>query len=335
MLALFLVAVMPLSDEERDQLPKAVLIAASAVCAYAVYRWFVGPAAEEEALARSTHPLVSEQDEVRFFGPAPDAESLALWCALVLPIGLAMCLGWRGRWRLFAAIVTTACAFLVIATEIRTGAVAAVAGAALTLVLFQLAQAYPGGFRVATVITTLLTLAAVGIGAFALSVGQSQERVDRFERILNPSEDRAFSSREARWEDTWPKVGEEPLGHGLGTVGIVARSGPFRPETVPFVDSSYVKVAFEQGFLVMVLFAGSLCVLLASLAHRAITTLEPRKAVPAIGACGSLLTVLIFFLGGEYVEHTQIAVAWLIVGIGVSQFTSPRLDAPSVSARPG
>jgi hypothetical protein len=208
-----------------------------------------------------------------------------------------------------------------LATEVRTGAVAAGAAVATTLLLYQLSAAFPGGTRVGAGLAALLAVVVIGGGGFALTAGSSDERAERFSRILTPGEDATYSTRIDRWEDAWPKVTEEPLGHGLGTSGAVAAQGGVLPVAPTGLDSSYLKIGIEQGPIVMVLFIAALIALLVGLAGRAIATSDQTAAALGIGACGTVVALLVFFYTGFYVEHLQTLGAWLLIGIGAASFT--------------
>ena len=138
-----------------------------------------------------------------------------------------------------------------------------------------------------------------------------------------------------RWEDAWPLATENALGQGLGTVGAVALSGPFVPETATNLDSSYLKIAIEQGIAMMVLFAGTLLFLGLTLAKRAVGTRDPTRAALAIGAVGSLTGIMVMFYAGFFVENLEVLMAWFLLGLGVAQFSfiGPDDDAAPAPAR--
>jgi hypothetical protein len=87
------------------------------------------------------------------------------------------------------------------------------------------------------------------------------------------------------------------------------------------VDNSYLKVAFEQGFVVTVFFMVAMVLLLVGLARRALVALEPARAGPAIAACGTLVAMLVLFFIGNYVEGFPVLAGWVMVALGVRQFT--------------
>lgn len=321
MSAFLLVALSPWAREHNRSIGVALIVVAIAVGAFGVFRFITGPSAEEEALGRTALAGLPQSTDLRFYGSQATAQQFALWCSTVLPVVFALMLAWRGRWRLAAATGVGLLGFCVIATEVRTGAVAAAAGLSVTLLLFQLSRAFPGGTRIGTTFTALIAVAVVGVGGFALTVGQEEDRVDRFLKVLDPAEDTAYSTRLQRWADAWPEITEKPLGQGLGAAGYVATQSEFTPLTAVNLDSSYLKIGLEQGIAMMALFAGGLLVLAGTIARRAIETPDPTGAAFGIGACGTLAAAMIMFYAGFYIENLQILMAWMLLGLGVAQFS--------------
>jgi hypothetical protein len=117
-------------------------------------------------------------------------------------------------------------------------------------------------------------------------------------------------------------IPQHPLGLGLGTVGGAAThfATTRNLETNPNLDSTYLKVALEQGPAIFGLFCAALILLLYGLARRAIDTYERAKAGLAIGAAGTLATMSVLFFIGFYGIGRPALAGWIMVGIGVSQF---------------
>ena len=149
------------------------------------------------------------------------------------------------------------------------------------------------------------------------------ERADRFETILDPANDLAFEDRQLKWEQVLDSVEENPLGRGLGTAGSGQAAAGDTIELADFnVDSSYLKIAYEQGLFVMVLFAVTAGGLLLSLVFGSLRTSSKEAAALGLGAAGVLLSVLVSFYTGMYIETTPIIGAWIIVGLGLSHFVA-------------
>lgn len=321
MSGLLMVALSPWAREHNRSIGKVLITVAIAVGAYGVLRFITGPTGEEEALGRTALAGLPQSTELRFYGSQATAQQLALWCSTVAPVVFALVLAWRGRWRLAASIAVGLIGFCLIATEVRTGAVAGVAGLLVVLVLFQLSRAFPGGTRAGATLTAAVAIVVLGVGGFTLTVGQSEDRVDRFLKILNPTEDAAYSNRIQRWSDAWPEVTERPLGHGLGNAGVVATTQEFTPLTATNLDSSYLKVGLEQGVAMMVLFAAGLLLLGATLARRTVDASDRTGAALGIGACGSLAAMMVMFYAGFYIENLQVLMPWFLIGLGIAQFS--------------
>ncbi len=317
--AFLLVAVAAWSPDTRTVVAKAAIVVAIAVTAYAALRWIVGPTAAEADFARFTRPDLTN---LRLFGSFPSANHLALWSATTAPFALGIAIVSRGRWRGLAGLALLGCVFAVIASEVRTGVLAIVVGLAVTLLLFQLARAFPGGTRLGTAFLVTLVIGALAVGSYMVAIESSSESSARYSRILTPGEDPTYQARLSRWDDALDEMSDRPFGRGLGSIG--AESTRFiDPSLTLSVDSSFLRIGLEQGILVMALLAFGLIALMASLALRAMHSRDPDRAALGVAACGVLATLAVFFYGGSYVTMPQAVSAWLLVGLGVAAFTSP------------
>ncbi len=328
------VALSPWARERNRQLALGVIGIGILVGVYCVFRYVVGPSGSEEQAARAALPGFPHSEALHFYGSQLTAQQLALWCATVIPFCLSMVLAWRGRPRIAGAVAVALLGFCLIASEIRTGLIACGAAILVTLLLFQLCSAFPAGTRTGATLTALVAIAVLGAGGFALTVGKSDEGTARLLRIFDPGNDPAYSTRLDRWKDAWPLVTDEPFGHGLGTVGAVALQGEFLPITAVNLDSSYLKIGVEQGLAMMVLFIASMVLLGVTLARRAVGARDPTRAAIAIGACGSLVAMMVMFYAGFFIENREVMMAWFLIGLGVAQFSilgdgDERSDGPS------
>ena len=75
--------------------------------------------------------------------------------------------------------------------------------------------------------------------------------------------------------------------------------------------------------LAVFLFIAGAAAVLFGLARRGLALAEPLRSGLAIGACGSLASMLTIFIGNDYVEGLPALAGWLIVGLGVSQCVAP------------
>jgi O-Antigen ligase len=323
-----LVAYAPWKDGTRDRLEKIALASIVLVGGYATLRWNIGPSGKEEALARSVKNNFLD-GELRPIGSFFSVKELAAWSGITAPFAVGMALVLRGRWRLVAIAACAAAAMAMFAADVRAAPAAAVPGVLAVLVLYSLSQAFRG-HRGATVALAIIATTALGAGAFALTLGDHQDSGRRYKAILDPGNDPSYQGRLIKWRAAWEDVRHHPFGNGLGTTGIVQeRFGENRTIGSIDVDNSYVKIAFEQGFIVMVLYCATVLLLLAGLARRALVTMDRTRAGPAIAACGTLVSMLVLFFIGDYVEGIYVTTGWLFVGLGLRQFTwEPRDPRP-------
>jgi O-antigen ligase len=247
----------------------------------------------------------------------------------MIPFCLALAVSWRGRWRLLAAGAIPLLALPMLASTIRTGALAAAAGIAVVLLLALLLRGARG--RLAAALVALLAVGVVGAGAYDLTIGGSGKQSTRFANLLSPEQDLAYTLRQQRWSQAWSDIQDNPWGHGLGTSGGAAAKNPSGPVITPYIDSSYLVVGLQQGLMIMLLYVFALVALAIALARRASLIADPVRASLAIGACGTLVALLVLFYAGVYSEGAYIAGAWVIVGLGVAQVTvrTPRRPAES------
>lgn len=307
---------------------------AALVGLYAVYRHIVGPSPEEFAQARGAVQRIAFSVPTRFFGSFLSAFQLAAWCGTALPFLLAIAFVTKGLWRVVGIVAMGGCLFAVFASDVRTGIVAVAVGMGLVLVLFLMSQAFQIE-RFAMGFLALLGVGLAGIGGYALLISDSETESDRFSRILTPGEDPAFENRLIRWEEALDVIDREPFGHGLGTQGYVGQSVNEEGETGPFnLDSAYLKVGIQQGYLMMVLFVASLIVLAVSLGRRSLLARDRWACALGIGACGALVAQMIFFFSGIYSEGVTALSAWVLVGMGAAQFTALDPDRKSSVPRP-
>ncbi len=317
---LVLAANAPWPAESRDRMLKAVAVVGLLIGGYATLRWAIGPAGAERTLAE-TNPNNLLDGELRPIGSFSTSKELACWTAIVLPFLFGLGLTWRGRWRLVALAATAATAVGMLAADVRAGPAAAVPGLVIVLLLYQLSQAFRG--RRGPLVLVLVLLAVLGSGgAFALTLGGKDDTTERYDNILHPERDSSFQARLVKWRAALDDIEKAPLGHGLGTAGRTQkRYGTTANIGSNDVDNSYLTLAYEQGFVVMILLVSILALLLATLARGAVAQPDPARAGPLICACGTFVSMLVIFYVGDYVEGLQALGGWLLVGLGLGQLT--------------
>ena len=331
--AFLVVALAPWSERTHVRIARGVALIGLLVGAYCTYRWIAGPSVKETLAARHAQPGIAPAIQARFFGSFLSANQLAGWTATMIPFCLAAAISWRGGWRAVAAGAIPLLAIPLLASTIRTGALAAAAGVLVVLVLAVLLRRARG--RIGAALVALLAAGILGAGAYDLTIGGSDKQSTRFANLLSPEHDLAYTLRQERWAQAWDDIQDNPWGHGLGTSGGASAGNPSGPVITPYIDSSYLVVGLQQGLMIMLLYIFALVSLLIALARRASLIGEPARAFLAIGACGTLVAMLVLFYAGIYSEGAYIAGAWLIVGLGVAQVTvrMPRSDGPAAMPR--
>jgi hypothetical protein len=81
-----------------------------------------------------------------------------------------------------------------------------------------------------------------------------------------------------------------------------------------------VKVAYDQGFTVLVLFGLALAALGVGLARRSLETPDPVDAALALGACGTLAAQIVDMSGAVYFEGLGALAPWVLIGLGFAPF---------------
>ncbi|MBA2525289.1 MAG: O-antigen ligase family protein [Pyrinomonadaceae bacterium] len=318
MAAFLLIFLAPWPAETRMRIAKGIAVTALAVGAYAVFRYLVGPASTEQelSLARTGNPNFSD-----FVGSFTSSKDIARWCSQVIPFCLALALVLKGRWRAVAAAASALLAFALLAADTRLQLLAVCGGVAVVLGLHHFARGLTG-LRLGVTATAAIVAALVGVAAFGLATGFSEESTDRYGALFEPREEKSFQARIQTWETVVDDIDERPWGRGLGTVGVVNRRfGRFASVSDQSLDNGYLKLALEQGIAVMVFFALAMVTLLYGLSRRAAHTGRPEAAALAIGAVGSLTSVLILATAGVPTDGFTALATWIIVGLGTAAFS--------------
>jgi hypothetical protein len=125
------------------------------------------------------------------------------------------------------------------------------------------------------------------------------------------------------------------MGQGLGTAGRVQQQyGRFANVGSINVDSSYLKVAFEQGTWVMLFLGLSLIALLVSMARRAVLTPDRERAGVAIAGTAVLLCMGLLMVFATYIEGLPALFAWVLVGLGLAALQPAGARSPQPSGSP-
>lgn len=320
MLAFVLVAYAGLTPEALVRIARGVTVVAVVVGGYALLRWLIGPSGRElaSALAAGGQYLYVE-GELRNFGSFQQGHAMAAWMAPVGAFCLAGALSSEGRWRLIGALAAGLCAVAVLTSAARAGLLALVAGVVVVIVLYQLSRGFPG-LRIEVTATALVCAVAVTTGAFALAIDSDQTR-SRYTVLATPEKDPAVQGRLRKWEETLAVVRDAPFGTGIGTSGNAEqRYARFVTIASSNVDSSYLKVALEQGIFLLVLYVGACLFLLHGLVRRALLSRVGDRAGIVMGSAAALVALLVLAAAGTYTEGLPALAVWILVGLGVGQF---------------
>ena len=306
------------------RIAKAIVAIALAASAYAVLRLVIGPAERELGVGIVTaNNFIG--DRLGLIGSFPTRHSLGPWMAVAVPFCVGCALFLRGHWRRAAVAAAVLCGIAVIGSEVRVALVAAVAA---TLAVGLAAKSSPAFPRVRGVTVAALAVAAVAVGTVSLLATASftgDDSAERFSVLLTPSQDQSYREHLDKWELALEDIGEHPFGQGLGSAGLIGeREGRFLSSADPGLDSSYLKVAYEQGMFVMVFFVFGLGLLAFELARAGGRLASPAAAGLAIAACGSLVALVIEFGTALYVQSVVVLAGWCMVGLGVAQLMHPR-----------
>jgi hypothetical protein len=324
MLALFAIAYAGWSRETYRRIAIGFVGVTAAVAAYATLRWVVGPAGAEHDLAVAEAYQINVNPttgSLRTVGSFLSGHQLAFWVGLMAPFCVAVAVWVRGWRRVLAVAAIGLCIAAIIASEARAPLGGLIAGVFTVLAIYQVSRAFPG-FKAGI---ALVAISAVGVlGGVVFALGESDpDRLERYTNILDPGDDPTFVAREIKWDQVVPAIEKEPFGHGLGTGGAgQVQFGESIQISEFVIDNSFLTIAFEQGLLVMAVFGIAVIGLVASLALASARTPSRQAAALGMGACGALVSTLVSFYTGPYMEVVPVVAAWLVVGLGLSSFVA-------------
>jgi len=304
---------------------RSLLAVAVFVAGYAVFRKLAGPAASEQALGlRSAGVFNTVGGDLKLLGSFPNRHELAFWVTTAAPFAFAvMLIDPRKSWKMPAAFTMAGCVAAAYATDVRAALPALIAGGGAVIVLNQIAGR---GKVLAQTVASLAIAATVGAVLFTVIVGPDSSR---YGAILNPSGDVSYQSHLTKWTAAIQDLHGHPFGLGLGTAGRLAEqgAGPFITEGTYAIDSSYLKIAYEQGFPVLVLFAIAIIALLVELMRRSVRARSPGVRALAIGASGALMAAIPMWVTGQYMESLDTLFLWISIGAAIGAISAERAQA--------
>jgi hypothetical protein len=319
------------------RISRAVIGIALLVASYAVLRELIGPAASERQLALQGGAGIFNEigGSLSLIGSFPNRHELAFWVTCAAPFCLAATLIDRDRrWRLAAAVTIGLCLVAAYATDVRASIPALVAGAATVIFLNQVSAGRRGNALPQTV-GAIAIAAGAGALLFTVVVGPDSSR---YGAILSPSGDPSYESHIKKWDAALEDLNGHPFGKGLGTAGRIAQQGaiPFVTVGTYAIDSSYLKIAYEQGFPVLALFLIAMIALLIELMRRAVRARSPGVRTLTIGASASMVAAMAMFVTGQYMESLASLMLWIPVGAAIGAVAAERAElAGSGEPQPG
>jgi hypothetical protein len=325
MLAIVPVAYGAWPESTLKQVRFAIVLICLVVGAYAAVRWQIGPASQEESLlvrfGESNYDFVQGTQKVQ--GSFVTGAALGHWVGIVLPFCVSAVFLARKKVRGLALAAAPLLVLGLFASQSRAGLVAGVVGVALALT-----QVWRVGSLRAPRLVVMLVVAVVLVigGALLFSVVVQEPALrDRYAGTLAPDRDPAVQARLERWRAALDDADDYPFGRGLGTAHSGNRlTQRFSDPNARQVDSSYVQIAYEQGFVVMLVFIAALLILLIEVWRRGSHANDREQAWPAIGALGTAAAVVIEFAAGQYFHNLLALAAWVIIGVGLAPLVTVR-----------
>ena len=317
-----LIAYLLPEPRQHELAHKLVLVVAALVGAYAMLRWAIGPAAkEEEPLLNNPYAQDESTGEVRLIGSLPDPHSLGIWCATMVPFTIASVLAPMAiRWRLVALAAAGMLGGAIQGSDSRAAIVGAVVGSIAVLVLFAAARSFKGRKALPLALGFILLLAGGGVFAVTKLADEGSAGA-RFRSLLDPIHDESLQGRLNKWATLLDDIEQLPFGHGLGASGAAeVKYARFTSAATFDPDSSYVKVAYDQGMLVLLLFVAMLIALILGLGTRVIRAPGVRGGVLAVGACGAIASFTTTMGAGVYFESLLAATPWFLVGLAMAPY---------------
>jgi hypothetical protein len=330
MTPVLLVAYSQWSRETQIRIVKWILVIAVLVGGYATLRQVIGPSAAEHAEASlSAYNFVgTKQKLIGSFISGPD---LAEWTALMIPFCLAGALGFRGRTRIAACVALPLLTVGLFGSQVRAAAVAVVLGALVTVLVHGRARAFPG-LRLGQSAVVIGVIASIVLGGYAFAGASGQNSGHSYLSLLTASSnDVSVTQHQYKWNVALKDLTGHPFGYGLGTApaGYTsnAPSSPFvLPVTHFSVDNGFLKVALEQGFTVMVLFALIFIALVVALLRWGLVAADPFRATIAVGAAGSAVCFFVLEGAGAFADGVPAIAGWIVIGLGLAQVAQIRAE---------
>lgn len=290
---------------------RALLGVGLVVAGYAVARVLAGPADAEVLYALSFESTTQYGGAVRAVGSFSGAVGLSSFLTPLLVFALVA--GFlvprvrRTAWALAALALVG-----VLASYGRAPLLAIAVGLAFALAIVFTARDVTRRRKLmaAGFVLGVLGLTTAGV---LLATRSSPVLRERAAIVIDPGGDESLQIRLDTWSEALERIGREPFGQGVGTVGSVTAQGRLLT-----TDNSFLKVLVEQGVVVGGMFLVGLFAAVALLVRRLRrATAEPRGI--GVAALAGFVAFLALAATGEYVEQPGKVVAWALLGLAVAE----------------
>ena len=285
----------------RLRIARGYLLLIGLIAAYAVLRLAVGPAGPEREATLHLAPTLLPDGGLGLFGSTLSRHQLAAWCGIALPFAIAPALVWDGAWRWLSIAVAGLSAIALIGTQTRAGFVGAIVGSGAVIALYA-AGGYRGPRPQRILVPSAVVLAGLAIGYFATTTG-SDEVSQRYTAIAAPTDDAAFVARVDSWETRTDDIPQHPFGHGFGEDG-------------QGIENAFLRVGYDQGPLVMLLFAAMVAAMTLGLARSALVDANRTASVISMACCGAFVASSLIALVTNAFEAAL--VGWTLAGLGIA-----------------
>lgn len=328
MLVVLLVAYAGWHRDVQERVAKGLLVVAVGAGAYALYRVIAGPAVKEYLLmAQTIYNFVN--GKLKPGGSFGSAQNMGTWMAAVVPFCFASMLSFHGRWRLVALLGLALCTTAAIESQLRIALVGIVAGLLAIIVLQQYARGQPRSGRLG------ITVGALALGAILITVLISTNHTSghSYRALLHPTSSASFKARQYKWTQALNDLQTHPFGYGVGTASYAGQTKGqlYFAAGDTNVDNGFLRIALEQGLVIMGLFALALVAIVLALMRGAVRERRRAQSGILLGAAGTLVSFLVVMLAEDATYDPRSLPTWLIVGLGMAIVIS-RSDTPGRAA---
>jgi hypothetical protein len=332
MLTVLLIAYAGWDRATHERIARAIVAVAAAAGLYALYRVVRGPSFPEyKQMAGTIFNFAN--GKLKPGGSFGSAQNMGTWMSAVVPFTFASILTFRGGWRLVAAGATALCVFAAIESQMRAGLVGIVIGLVVVLVLYQTSRGVPSRSRLGTTLVAAFVGIALITAGLTLTSGPSTHS---YRALLNPTADPSFKARQYKWTQALRDLDTHPFGYGVGTASFAGQTagGLYFQAGDTNVDNGFLKIALEQGLVIMgVLVIGLLAIQLA-LIRGSVRQRDRVSAGIVFGAAGTLASFLIVMVAEDATYSLRSMAAWLITGLGMAVVLSRRRELAAAAGRP-